>query len=86
MARPDGSVAYGQTTDGRSVLRDPKNVVMGADGRLYVAPNDSDGVMCLAPENGQVIWERPTPSTWPWQMVSITIRERRKLTTLGTQS
>ncbi len=29
-----------------------------ADGRLYVAPNDSDWLLCLAPETGRTIWER----------------------------
>lgn len=32
----DGSAIYGQTADGRPALVDPKNVAVGADGRLYV--------------------------------------------------
>lgn len=29
-----------------------------AEGRLYVAPSDSDRLLCLDPENGATLWER----------------------------
>ena len=32
--------------------------VLFADGRLYVAPADSDRLLCLDPASGRIVWER----------------------------
>ncbi len=34
--QPDGTAVYGRMVDGRAALVDPKNVAVGADGRIYV--------------------------------------------------
>ena len=36
QTRPDGTIIYGETSDGRPALVDPKNVAVGPDGRIYV--------------------------------------------------
>jgi DNA-binding beta-propeller fold protein YncE len=36
QTQSDGTVVYGRTSDGRPALVDPKNVAVGADGRIYV--------------------------------------------------
>lgn len=47
LGRPDGT-------------RSPRDLcpVVFAAGRLYVAPADSDRILCLEPASGQVLWER----------------------------
>jgi outer membrane protein assembly factor BamB/tetratricopeptide (TPR) repeat protein len=54
---PSGSVT---TRGGFPVARDLDPAVY-ADGRLYVAPADSDRLLCLDPWTGATLWERALP-------------------------
>jgi uncharacterized protein (TIGR03663 family) len=50
QAQPDGSVVYGRSAGGASVLLDPKNVAFGPDGKLYVVEGRAARVTVFNPD------------------------------------
>ncbi|MBI2755499.1 MAG: TIGR03663 family protein [Chloroflexi bacterium] len=47
---PDGSIIFGRSAEGASVLTDPKNVAVAPDGRIYVAEGRAGRITAFNPD------------------------------------
>jgi uncharacterized protein (TIGR03663 family) len=50
QTQDDGSQVFGRTTDGRTILVDPKNVAMAPDGKVYVVEGRGARVTAFNPD------------------------------------
>jgi DNA-binding beta-propeller fold protein YncE len=60
QARPDGGAVYGRSAEGTALLSGPKDLAVGADGRIYVVESVANRVTVFNPDGSiATAWGQP---------------------------